>query len=297
MSKKVKGKSVPCKRKLWTNKSMTAAVKSCQDGKGLREASRLYNVLLESLRRRVTGAVEMGCQPGPATVLTEEQEERLCQYLIQMSEIGYGLTRDDIMCLAYNMAELSLQHHPFKNGKAGRGWFEGFMSRQPKLTLRKPQPLSHCRALCANKEAIDDFFGKLGGLYGQLNLISKPMQIYNVDETGINIVHKPSRVVAEVGHSNVYSLTSAERGKTHTILSCVSAAGFVLPPLMIYPRKKNVPEHLRQGAMPNTFFAHSQNGWITKEIYIQWLKFFVQSIPPDRPVLLLQDGTYFNRTH
>lgn len=56
---------------------------------------------------------------------------------------------------------------------------------------------------------------------------------------------------------------------------------------MIYPQKKSVPEHLRQGAIPNTF---SQNGWINKEIYIQWLKFFVQSIPPARLVLLLQDS-------
>ena len=52
-------------RKLLADKSMVSAVKSVQDGKGFREASRLYNVPVETLRRRVTGAVEIVCRPGP----------------------------------------------------------------------------------------------------------------------------------------------------------------------------------------------------------------------------------------
>ncbi len=164
------------------------------------------------------------------------------------------------------------------------------MARHPKLTIRTPQPLSYCRALCSNKDTIVDFFGKLGALYGRLNLISKPMQIFNADETGVTFVHKPGKVVAELGRHNVYSLTSAERGKTHTILACASAAGFVLPPRMVYPRKKSVPDHLREGGIPNTMFANSENGWSNKDIYLEWFKFFLQNIPLARPVLLVQDG-------
>ena len=39
------------------------------------------------------------------------------------------------------------------------------------------QPPSYCRALCSNKEAIDDSVEKLRALYDRLNLISNPMQI------------------------------------------------------------------------------------------------------------------------
>ena len=116
---------------------MKAAVKSCQEGKGLRETSRLYNVPVETLRRRVTGAVEMGCRSGPPTVFTEEQEDQLSEHLVKVSEMGFGLTRDYILHLAFNMAELTGQSHRFREGKAGRGWFEGFMSRHQNLTLRK----------------------------------------------------------------------------------------------------------------------------------------------------------------
>lgn len=77
------------------------------------------------------------------------------------------------------------------------------------------------------------------------------MQIFNVDETGISIVHKPGKVVTELGRRNVWSVTSAEKGKTHTVLACVSASGFAIPPFMIYPRK-GMLDQLKEGAVPGT---------------------------------------------
>lgn len=278
-------------RKLWTDESMAAAVENVVSGKlGLREASRLYNLPIESLRRRVVGINEVRCRPGPPTVLSDEVEDQLANYLVKMADMGYGLSRETVMKMAFDIAEKTKSKHPFKDGTAGRAWFDGFRRRHPKLTIRAPQPLSHCRALCANRETIDDFFGKLGAIYGKLNLITKPMQVFNCDETGITVVHKPGKVVAELGRRNVYAVTSAERGKIHTVLSCVSASGYTLPPMMVYPRKKAVPEKLRIGAVPNTLFMSSESGWINSDLFFQWFTFFVENIPPARPVLLLQDG-------
>ena len=47
------------KRKLWSDESMAAAVVSVKDGRGLREASRLYNVPVETLRRRVIALLRL----------------------------------------------------------------------------------------------------------------------------------------------------------------------------------------------------------------------------------------------
>ena len=107
-----------------------------------------------------------------------------------MSEMGYGLTHEWVWL------------NPFQNRSAGRAWFEGFMRRRPNLTIRSPQSLSYCRVISANKETITDFFGKVGSLHGKLNLVSKPMQIFNSDETGITIVFKPNKVIAELGKRN-----------------------------------------------------------------------------------------------
>ena len=141
-------------RKLWTEESMRAAVSSVvNETLGLREASRMYNIPVETIRRRVNGSVSMGCRPGPSTILTDE-EEKLVAYLITMADMGYGIKRDTVMEMAFMIVEKSHKQHPFKEGKAGRAWFEGFLRRHPKLTIRSPQSLSYSRAICANRETI-----------------------------------------------------------------------------------------------------------------------------------------------
>ena len=282
---------VNAKRRQWLPENMEQACKSVKDdNKGLREAARTYNVLVETLRRRVADIVSLDCRSGPPTVLTSEEEAHLAEYCIATADMGFGLTREGVMAMAFAIVEKTGRHHPFKSGHAGRGWYEGFMARQAILTLRTPQALPYARAVCGNKETIDDFFAKLGAIFGRLNLITKPSQIFNADETGITIVHKPSKVVAHIGRRNVPSITAADKGKTHTVLACVSASGQVIPPFMLYPRKRPVPVKMRDGAYPITIFRVSENGWITKALFFEWFKLLAQMIPPLRPVLLVLDG-------
>ena len=71
------------------------------------------------------------------------------------------------MNLAYRIVEKTGRAHPFTGESAGRSWFEGFMRRNPSLTVRTPaQPLSYSRVVCANPDTISEFFGKVGALYG-----------------------------------------------------------------------------------------------------------------------------------
>ena len=189
--------------------------------------------------------------------------------------------KEDVLRLAFKIVDNSGRQHPFADSLAGRAWFEGFKSRHSNLTIQTPQPLSYNRATCANKETIEDFFAKLGGVYCRLNLLSKPI-------TGVSVVHKVGKVVAEVG-PKVWSITSGERGKTHTVVTCISASGFVLPPCLIYPRKKAVPENFMEGAVPGTLFKSTESGWMNQEVYMEWFQWFITVIPPARPVLLIED--------
>ena len=199
------------KHKLWTKESMEVAINSIRyENKGLREVARLYNIPVQMLKRHASGSVEAGCRPRPSTILTDEEEDKLANCLVQMADMGFGLSRDTVIEIAFIIVEKSQRKHPFQDSKAGHAWFNGFRRHHPKLTVCSPRLLSHCRALCSNQETIDNFLGKLGVVYGRLNLISKPLLIYNLDQTGVSVVHKPGKVVAELGHHNVYAMTSAE---------------------------------------------------------------------------------------
>ena len=83
------------------------------------------------------------------------------------------------------------------------------------------------------------------------------MQIFITDETGISVVHKLGKVVTQLGWKNVWLVTSAERGKTHTVVTCVSALGFAIPPMMIYPQKR-VADNLKNEAVPGTSFEANE---------------------------------------
>lgn len=92
---------------------------------------------------------------------------------------GVGLSREDVMRLACVIAEKSGKKHPFHDGMAGRGWFDGFRACHPKLVLRTPQPLSYNRALCAYHDVTLLKWGQHNN-YACLNLLSKHMLIFNM---------------------------------------------------------------------------------------------------------------------
>ena len=175
------------KCKNWSQKGMIEAIKAAKRGMTLREFSSSYGIPVETLWRRVIGSVAVDCRPGPKTILTDTAEMMLCEYIVNMADIRYGLSREDIMRVAFQIVKMK-RPHPFKDGAAGKSLLQGFLSRH-KLSVRSPQPLSHARARSVMDEVIKDFFTKLGGIFARLNLLSKPMQVYNIDETSINVVH------------------------------------------------------------------------------------------------------------
>ena len=68
---------------------------------GLREAAQLFNVPVETLQRRVNGTVSVDYRFGPHTVLTSEEESKLKQHVVDMSDMGFGLTKEDVMRTAF----------------------------------------------------------------------------------------------------------------------------------------------------------------------------------------------------
>ena len=120
--------SVKATRKQWAPESMQETCKAVKDeNMSLREAARKYSVPVETLRRHTAGLVS---RPGPPTVLTNEEETRLAEYCVAMADMGVGLTQEGVIAMAFAIADKTAWSHPFKQGYAGRGRYEGFMARQ-----------------------------------------------------------------------------------------------------------------------------------------------------------------------
>jgi len=67
-----------------------------------------------------------------------------------------------------------------------------------------------------------------------------PARLYNCNETGITIArHKHTKILGFKGKRQISSLQSAERGTLVTVVNCTSPTGHFIPPLVVFPKKKN----------------------------------------------------------
>ena len=76
-----------------------------------------------------------------------------------------------------------------------KGWWDSFRPRHPEISLRHAEPLSYARAAANNPNVIENYFELLAETIETDGLTRRPGQIFNCDETGMPLVHKPPKVV------------------------------------------------------------------------------------------------------
>jgi hypothetical protein len=85
---------------------------------------------------------------GRTADLPEEVENGLLNYVLQLEERLFGLTRKDFRRLTYEIAEINKLPHRFSREKrmAAAKWYYGFIARHPQISLRQPEATSMARA-------------------------------------------------------------------------------------------------------------------------------------------------------
>ena len=82
------------RRLKWDNDNMKAAMEAVSSWEmTVSASSRVFQVPRKTLDDRIRGNVSHGKKPGRTTILTPEEEESLTQYLLDMAERGFPLTR------------------------------------------------------------------------------------------------------------------------------------------------------------------------------------------------------------
>ncbi|XP_060804467.1 tigger transposable element-derived protein 6-like [Amyelois transitella] len=284
-------------RQKWSEEAMSRALEEVKKGMPYKTASKQFSVPVMSLKRRAKGKnkVAVGAVKtlgSKQTVFSPDQEKELIQHITDMESRMYGLTKQDVLSLAYQLATKNNIKHPFSTEKerAGVDWLRGFRKRHPDIALRSPESTSAARARAFNKPVVDKFFSVLKDIQEKHHF--HPHRIFNVDETSIcTVPTKNTKVFAKAGRKQVARVTSAERGETTTAVICCSAAGTFLPPMFIF-RRVRMKIELMDGAPPGSAYACNSSGWMKLEVFDQWFDHFLAHAKPsaDDPVLLILDG-------
>jgi hypothetical protein len=158
------------------------------------------------------------------------------------------------------------------------------------LSFRKPEALSVGRAAGMNKVVVSKWFDDLEKLIDELGIRNMPGQLWNCDETGLQEHFVQGKVIGEQGQP-CYQIMANEKGETTTVLACFNACGTYCPPTVIFKAKLLKSEWI-VGSPPRSIIKVSDNGWITKEVFLDWAQSFVKCLPKDTsvPHILLLDG-------
>ncbi|XP_051157997.1 uncharacterized protein LOC127279600 [Leptopilina boulardi] len=231
------------------------SIESVQAGFSERGAAKQFGISPQTLRQRLKGCKTKSEAHYGQQVFNNEQEQQLREYLLKSAKIFYGLTLPQLRQLAFQFAQAlkaaksikkitasSYSNNQDEQPAASRDWSEAFLKRHPDLTLRRPVPTSLGRAIAFNAHVVGEFFD----LYENIRQSHQytAATVWNMDETGLNTVHKMKYVIAQKGERCVAAASSGERGTNVTLTMAISAAGEKIPPFFIFPRiKMNKEEH------------------------------------------------------
>ncbi len=254
----------------------------------VRRASKVFGVPDSTLRDRVLNKISPDAVFGKAPLLTLYEEAKLADHLKTMASYGYGYTRQETVDLA---SDFSIQlGKRSKENPLSLKWITGFLQRWPELRVLKPRSLDHARARMASRSLVSEYFTNLEHILQIHNLTDKPHLIFNVDEKGVTIDHKPPSIVAS--RSYCPPAVTSGRGQTVTVLGCGNACGMAIPPFFVFPGKR-MNQDLMSGATVGAGGTVSESGWSNREIFKQFLEtHFLKFVPgsQDQKVLLILDG-------
>lgn len=281
-------------RGTWSEENLLAAAQAVADGSSIRGAAKANRIPEKTLRHRLKSNNLVKGKLGSPPVLGWDAEKKIVVHVKRLQKAGYAPTKTALRKMAYNLAErmgkLPFTHFCGKNRTAGKGWLQAFLNRNPTLSIRKAQGVSKARADGMNKQEVADYFAVLESTLAEYNLFNKPANIYNVDESGLQLNNPPQHVIAAKGSKSVQSRQSAEQGETITVVACCNAEGIFLPPYIIFKgvnKQQAWLDNLPNGA---ELVMGGKSSYINEQLFLNWLENHFIPRKSAGPCLLLLDG-------
>ena len=162
----------------------------------VRRAALEYDVPKSTLHDRVTGKVLPGAVGGPPRYFTDEEEEELVRWLEGCTEVGCAKSVREVRGV---VGAIVGKKQNLEHATVNHGWWDRFRERHPHLRLRAGERLAYVRAVCTNRQVLDRYFDLWEDVLLKNNLKDKPNRIFNLDESGMPLQHRPGKRIAVKG--------------------------------------------------------------------------------------------------
>ncbi|XP_046141570.1 MFS-type transporter clz9-like [Osmia bicornis bicornis] len=266
----VKTKRKEQKRVKYTANELKEAVYKIKSGEPIRKVSRDFGIPKTTLLYKKNELVPSIRRSGPPTVLTDEEENQLVEWIFHMHKAGYPITKAQIINSVTMLVKELKRDNPFKNGRPGRSWLESFQKRHPELTQRIAQNLTNARASVTEK-ALREWFAEINSYFNKNGLCNiDPSRIFNCDESAFFLCPKGEKVFVKKGEKCVYNFVQNDEKECLTTLFMVNAEGMLGPPLILFSYER-IPYSICASIPESWGIGKTDNGWMTGESFYEYI--------------------------
>lgn len=239
------------------------AVEAVRSGMPIRQASETYAVPYTTLQNRVRKTY-LTDQIGRPTALSEGQENRLIEGLLQCAKWGFPLKTIDIRNLVQSYLNFRGRvEKRFRDNRPGADWVRGLLKRHPQLTVRLSENIKRSRASVSH-DIINKYFDNLRIAVDGVS----PSNIVNYDET--NFTDDPGQVKVVVKRGSKHVERIIDTSKTSiSVMIAAAADGTLLPPYTVYKAKHIYPSWT-EGGVNGAGYNRNSSGWFDSTMFEDW---------------------------
>lgn len=281
---------------------MQKALEAVRSGCSQRSASRQFGVPRATLQDTLLGRSPEERRMGPAPVLTPEEENKLENWLIELSKAGFPRKKDDLLDTVMKIVEEDGRPNPFINNRPSDTWYRNFLKRHPAISERTAETISKARSL-VNEANIRKWFKDLESFLqekGCADVLCDGRRILNADETNFQMCPKSGKVLGPKGWKDVYEIAPGKEKETLTVLGTFNASGEVIKGIIVYPYARP-PKDLVRAVPDNWAIGRSDTGWMKSETFYEYvanvLHPWLKENEVTLPVLFIVDGHKTHLTH
>lgn len=252
------------------------AIKAIQEGKiaSIRAAARAYDVPHVTLTRRLKGGAPQRGTPAVTRKLTQQEEEVLVRWILDMDSRGYAPRVGDVSRKANILLTERVRGTPTTPSTVGINWATNFVRRRSELRSDYLRKKDSQRALCEDPSVIQAWFNLVRNVIAKYGVVDD--DVWNFDETGFQMgVISTARVVTGSERRGRPVVTQPGNRTWTTVIETIAADGRALDPLIIFAGKVH-QEHwfqeLQNDEYTNWKLAVSETGWTNDEIGLWWLQ-------------------------
>jgi hypothetical protein len=254
-----------------------------------RQAANLYNVSRGRIQGRKNGATTRAESNAKKRNLKPSEYEALVVWCLDLDKRGFPPQIIQVGEMANALLAARAPGQPSQ--VVGKNWATRFIRNEPRLAMKWNRRFNSQRAMCEDPASYKAWFDRVAATRLEYGILDE--DTYNFDETGFMMgMTATCKVVTNSDRSGRAITIQLGNRNWVTAIECVSAAGWVLPPMIIMQGK--VHQSPWYTNLPQDWvIAVSDNGWTTNELGVQWIKHF-NSHTEDRAKgvyrLLIVDG-------